>query len=139
MVNFLNALPKTEIEWHRERQRARLHSNIDIHSTARSLATACLESIPFTDHTREIKLQDSLLRFAQNVGSALVGATSSTNISHFLSLIFVATCCIAKHKGYNGVDDAQRELHKATGGSGEQVDQGLINVVSANVVLRFFT
>lgn len=112
MYSFFENLPKTEDEWYEKRKSASLLNESDILSTARCLATAQFSSIPFTDHTKEVDLQDSLVSFAKNVGEALAKAKSYSNTSHFLSLIFVATCCVAITQGHKTslVDDAQRKL-----------------------------
>jgi len=125
-ASFFDNLPKTEDEWCQKRKSAALFSEAGILSTARSLATACLESIPFTDHTKEQDLQDYLRRFAENVRNALVEAKSRSNISHFLSLIFVATCCVAHHQGHQ-VDDAQRKLAEVSSGKCDKGSRALMN------------
>ncbi len=116
---FFAGLPSTEDQWDKKRREAGLHDEIDIRFTARCLATACLEGIPFTNHTQEIELQDSLLHFALNAGKALVGANSYSNISHFLSFIFVATCVVAKQQGHD-VDDAQQKFEESCGKTGKK-------------------
>jgi hypothetical protein len=125
-ASFFTDLPKTEDQWCEKRKSARLSSEEDILFTARCLATARLKSIPFTDHTQKPDLQDSLICFAENVREALAGSNSYSNISHFLSLIFVATCCVAKKKGYP-VDDAQRNLIEVSRGKCDKALQPLLN------------
>ena len=128
-ASFFKDLPKTEGQWFRKRESAGLSSAKDILLTARCLATGRLGSIPFTDHTKRSDLQDSLITFAHNIGEALAGAKLYSHISHFLSLIFVATCCVAKKKGHPGelVDEAQRKLIEASRGKCNKGFQQLIN------------
>ena len=134
-ASFFENLPTTEDEWCEKRESAALSTEADILSTARALATARLEmSVPFIDHTKEKDLQDYLRRFAENVGNALVTAKWRSNISHFLSLIFVATCCVAHHQGHQ-VDDAQRKLAVVSSG---KCDKGPAALTNDRAVVKWF-
>ncbi len=124
-TSFFESLPKTEDQWREKRKHASLSSEEDILSTARSLTTACLKRIPFADH-RKMDLQPLLLGFAENVGNAMATAKSYSNISHFLSFIFIATCCVVKEHGHS-VDDAQQKLVELSRGKREKTPQVLIN------------
>ncbi|KAI1501969.1 hypothetical protein F5X99DRAFT_408589 [Biscogniauxia marginata] len=56
---------------------------------------------PITDHTTKLDLQDALTMFAQNAGSILVAEQFNRNISHFISLVFIAACCAALYRGHS--------------------------------------
>ncbi|KAH6632459.1 hypothetical protein F5144DRAFT_490897, partial [Chaetomium tenue] len=129
VTKFFANLPDTTDRWREDRESAKLSSEEDILFTAHCLATARLRHIPFTDHIQRPDLQETLLSFAQNVGEALAGTKSNSKISQFLSLIFVATCCVASKEGHplSLVNNAQRKLLEASRGECRRSDRSLMN------------
>ncbi len=128
--SFFESLPKTEEQWLETRKSARLSSAEDVVFAVNCLATGRLNTkITFTDHTSMPDLQDSLTTFARNVGKAMRWGNFCSNISSFLSLIFVATCCVATTRGHSmdSVDDAQRELIMANSGKCDKESRSLAN------------
>lgn len=122
-VTFFQDLPMSEEQWLERRESVHLSSADDILRTVDCLMTSRLgdHRSSITDHTIISDLQDALNTFAWNAGSMVVAGKLGHNVSHFHSLVFIATCCVALYEGHpqSSVDDAQRGFLAASRGKCE--------------------
>jgi len=113
---FFAGLPVSEEQWCKKREATGLLGASGILYAVDCLTTSQLSDVKSVesveDHARKPDLQDALESFARIAGSSLVAGKLHHNISHFISLVFIATCCVAIYKGHEEslVDAAQREF-----------------------------
>ncbi|KAK4139634.1 uncharacterized protein C8A04DRAFT_15668, partial [Dichotomopilus funicola] len=119
-TNTFKNLPQSEIQWREKRDSLGLSSArgifhaVDFLTTGRLGGNRC-----FAGHATKLDLQDALEAFANTVGLGTVSGKLHHQLSRFLSLILIATLCVAIHEGHpiDLVDTAQRKFLSASRGS----------------------
>ncbi|KAK3934396.1 hypothetical protein QBC46DRAFT_80221 [Diplogelasinospora grovesii] len=118
-ASFFASLPNSEDLWCDMRESVGFSDAHGILRAVDYLTTARLsDDSSFIDHIAKPDLQDALTTFARNVGLSLVSGELFHKASHFLSMIFIATCCVALCDGHpeSSVNAAQQEFLKASRG-----------------------
>ncbi|KAK3304817.1 uncharacterized protein B0T15DRAFT_253506 [Chaetomium strumarium] len=121
-ATFFNNLPRSEDQWREKRENLGLSDAHGILSAVGCLTTGRLgNDSGFTDHTAKPDLQDALEAFAANAGSYIASTRRNLQLSRFLSLILIATLCVAIHEGHpvHLVDAAQRKFLAASRRNGK--------------------
>ncbi|KAH8910552.1 hypothetical protein BR93DRAFT_964422 [Coniochaeta sp. PMI_546] len=120
---FIKDMPTSEEEWGVKRKSVGMSSAADILRALRRFSIQPLSdnSLVIPDHTTYPDLQETLKSMARNVGSHMVKSRFERNLSHFMSLVFTAACCVALYAGHPEplVAAAQREFLAASQGKGK--------------------
>ncbi|KAH8909457.1 hypothetical protein BR93DRAFT_924438 [Coniochaeta sp. PMI_546] len=131
---FFKNLPISEEQWVQKRKSVGLSSSDDILRAVDYLTTGKLTyDNSTTDYTTSPDVQDVLNAFAHNSGKSLVKGQFTQMLSHFNSLVFIATCQVALDQGHpkSGVDDAQRQFLEESSGKCEAAPKQLAKHRSA--------
>lgn len=96
---FLESMPATEEQWHVKRESVGLSSADNILGAVDSLSSYHMPN-----------LQDVLVSMARHTHSLVSNLSITRSTAHLMSLIFIATCCVALHGGHpqDLVEAAQR-------------------------------
>ena len=125
---FFDGLPKTEEDWSKKRKSLCLSTAEEILRAADYLAASQLDNNSCSRaHVGEPTLPLALTAFGKNVGSNLASDGIRRNTSRFLSLVFLAACCVAIHQKQpvETVNAAQKEFLRATRGTCDEKPESL--------------
>ncbi|KAH7303720.1 hypothetical protein B0I35DRAFT_465552, partial [Stachybotrys elegans] len=116
-TTFFQELPTSEEGWMAKRKQVGLVTQDHILEAADILETCVIPSMLVESATSMVESHqgDLLHTFATTCGGLMVKGKFQQNLTHFMSLVFIATCCVALKYGHppHLVYSAQREFNGA--------------------------